>query len=413
MANNNEKDKRFSKLLSTVEKGNVLPDKQFLAQLRERSAIEFEAYSSKSDNYPQTETISIWRIIMNSKITKIAAAAVIILAVVFSITIFNKSIPSAYGLEQTIEASHSVQYLHIRAIAPLHEDEPIEAWLEFGLDGTPRNIRLNLPDWMAPGDGPREVIWKDNIKQEWLKEKNILTTIEDKVTASQVLKMIENLDPKLAAERLQEKEEQGKVLLEISEPADKGEPIVLTATSTPKDDSAFQRMVLFIDQATKLVNSIELYKLKDGEYEYVRTLEYYDYNQPINGKMFAFEDIPADATRIDTKQIGLAQGQLSDEEIAAEVVRQYFEALIAKDYAKASSLFMGMSEQMLKERFGEVKFLRIVSIDKPVHSESDNRLRVLCEIEVETDGTKSALRLHPNVRPVGGQTDRWTIEGGF
>ena len=85
MADNNEKDKRFSKLLSSIEKGKVLPDKQFLAQLREQSAKEFEAYSAESENYSQRETISIWRIIMKSRITKFTTAAVIIIAVMIGI----------------------------------------------------------------------------------------------------------------------------------------------------------------------------------------------------------------------------------------------------------------------------------------------------------------------------------------
>ena len=358
---------------------------------------------------------SIWRTIMKSTVTKLGAVAVLIVAVVLSLTFLDKSATRAYAIEQTVEASHSVQYLHIRAITPLHEDEPVEAWLEFGQDGQPRNMRLNLPDWMAPGGGAREVIWKDNKRQEWLKEKNIFATTEDESSAAQVLKMIESLDPKLAVERLQEKQQQGKVKVVISEPTDKAEPIVVTATSIEGDDSPFQRMVLFIDQATRLVNSIELYKLKDGEYKYVRMLEYCDYNQPIDARMFKLEDIPADAMRIDqvTQEIGLAQGELGNEEIAVEVVRQYFEALIAEDYDEAGRLFSGMSARGLKQRFGKGKFLRIVSIDKPIHSESDNRLRVPCELEVEVDGAKSVVQLHPYVRPVGGQTDRWTIEGGF
>jgi len=88
MTDNNEKDKRFSKLLSTIEKGKVLPDKQFLAQLREKSVKEFETYSIESKDHSQTETISIWRIIMKSRITKIAAAAVIIVAVMIGINSF-------------------------------------------------------------------------------------------------------------------------------------------------------------------------------------------------------------------------------------------------------------------------------------------------------------------------------------
>jgi vacuolar-type H+-ATPase subunit D/Vma8 len=357
---------------------------------------------------------NIWRIIMKSKITKIAAVAVIVLAVVFSMTIFDKSMPTAYAIEQTIQASHSVQYLHIRAITLSHEDQPVEFWIEFAQDGQPKNMRLNLPDWMAPGDGPREVIWKGNKKQEWLKEKNILTTTEDEASPAEILKMIENLDSKLAVTRLQEKQEQGKVELEINESADKAEPIIVTATSTKEDDSSFQRMVLYIDQATKLVNAIELYKLRNGEYEYMKKLEYYDYNQPIDAKMFMFKDVSNDAEHIDLMTIGLAQGNLSDEEIAVEVVRQYLEALIARNYDKASKLFPAVPADKIKEMFGEINIIRIVSMGKPIlHSETNN-LRVPFEVEVEMEGKINLWKKQgPLVHHLAGQPGRWAIFGEF
>ena len=371
-----------------------------------------EAFEKSKSKKTSATGQNIWRIIMKSPITKLAAAAVIVLAVVFSMTIFDKSVPTAYAFEQTIQASHSVQYLHIRAITPSHEDQPVEFWVEFAQDGQPKNMRLNLPDWMAPGDGPREVIWKDGKKQEWLREKNILTTAEDEASADQVRKMIENLDPKLAVTRLQEKQEQGKVELEINEPADKAEPIIVTATSTKEDDSSFQRTVLYIDQATRLVNAIELYKLSNGEYEYMKKLEFYDYNQPVDAKMFMFKDVSDDAEHIDLMTIGLAQGNLSNEEIAVEVVRQFLEALIARNYDKASKLFPGVPADEIKEMFGEINIIRIVSMGKPILHSETNRLRVPYEVEVEIKGEISQWKERSNlVQHLAGQPDRWAICG--
>ncbi|MBC8469312.1 MAG: hypothetical protein H8D56_07550 [Planctomycetes bacterium] len=371
-----------------------------------------EAFEKSKNKKTSATEQNIWRIIMKSPITKLAAAAVIVLAVVFSMTIFDKSVPTAYAFEQTIQASHSVQYLHIRAITPSHEDQPVEFWIEFAQDGQPKNMRLNLPDWMAPGDGPREVIWKDGKKQEWLREKNILTTAEDEASADQVRKMIENLDPKLAVTRLQEKQEQGKVELEINEPADKAEPIIVTATSTKEDDSSFQRTVLYIDQATRLVNAIELYKLSNGEYEYMKKLEFYDYNQPVDAKMFMFKDVSDDAEHIDLMTIGLAQGNLSNEEIAVEVVRQFLEALIARNYDKASKLFPGVPADEIKEMFGEINIIRIVSMGKPILHSETNRLRVPYEVEVEIKGKISQWKERSNlVQHLAGQPDRWAICG--
>jgi hypothetical protein len=79
-------------------------------------------------------------------------------------------------------------------------------------------------------------------------------------------------------------------------PREKTRPVVVTATRIEDNDSPFQRRVLFIDQTTKLANSVELYKLQDGKYQNIARFEYYNYNQPIEPEMFTIEDIPADVT---------------------------------------------------------------------------------------------------------------------
>ncbi|MFH1614642.1 MAG: zf-HC2 domain-containing protein [Planctomycetota bacterium] len=358
----------------------------------------------------------LWRRIMNSKITKYSAAAVIIIAAVFSITLLDKSTSVAYAIEQTIEASHSVRYLHIQSsVSP--DQEHGKVWVEFDEAGQVKNVRIDLPEWAGGGDGPKLVIWKDNKAQLWMKKKKSLVTIKDKTVAAQMVKMAEELDPKLAAERLQRKKEQGKIELEIEEPKDKAELIVITATSIEKDDSPFQRVVLFVDQATKLVISTELYKLQGGQYQKVMTLEYYDYNQPIDPKMFTMDDIPDDVMRVDqtTQEIGLAQGDLTGKEIAVKVIRQFYEALIAKDYAEAGRLFEGIPAEKIQEIFGNMNIVRIVSIGEAVPHPMPGvgGFQVHCKIEIEKNGVKSIYEPYgPGVRPVHGQPGRWGIHGG-
>ncbi|MHC4989280.1 MAG: hypothetical protein ACYTFX_12430, partial [Planctomycetota bacterium] len=61
------------------------------------------------------------RILMKNTI-KFTAAAVILIAATLSLTLFNQAVPSAYALEQTIQACHSVRFIHMRQINPQHED---------------------------------------------------------------------------------------------------------------------------------------------------------------------------------------------------------------------------------------------------------------------------------------------------
>lgn len=359
---------------------------------------------------------NLWRIIMKNPMTKIATAAAVILIAVFVFTFLEESSPTAYAIEQTIQASHSIRYLHFKNFIEPH-DEPMEFWVEFDARGKLKNMRFNKPGWMDPGDGETIIVWKDNKMQLYSKRKNFLITMKDEEIAAQANKQAEQLDPKFAVERLKTEQEQGKVEVEIVEPSDKSKPIVVTATSIQEEDDApFQRMILFVDQATRLVNSAEAYKLEDGEYHKMVTIEYYDYNQPIASEMFTLDGVPDDAMRIDetTQEIGLLQGDLTDNEIAVEVVRRFLEALIEEDYAEAGRMFSGTPAERIERTYGDTRFIRIISIGEPTKVPAMRALKVPCKIEIEENGQVFIWEPeHSYVRQVHGQPERWAINGGF
>ena len=231
---------------------------------------------------------------MKSRITKIAAAAAVIIAVLLSITFLDKAVTPAYAIEQTIQANHSVQYLHVKAFMVSISDEPIENWIEFDEAGQVKNMRVNKPAWMSPTDGESVIVWNDGKMKLWVKKKNFLVTMKDQEIAAQVLSMVEQLDPKHAVANILQAQEQGDTKIEIEEPENKAEPIVITATSLVENSLPFQRVILFVDQATKLLNTVETYQLKDGEYVHFSTVEFYDYNIPIDSQMFTFDNLPDD-----------------------------------------------------------------------------------------------------------------------
>ncbi len=71
-------------------------------------------------------TPNIWRIIMKSKITKFAVAAVVIIAVGLSITLLDKTVPTAYALEQTAEALKNAHNVH--SIFMDRQGRRVNAW---------------------------------------------------------------------------------------------------------------------------------------------------------------------------------------------------------------------------------------------------------------------------------------------
>jgi hypothetical protein len=369
--------------------------------------------------------------------TKLAAAAVIIIVCVLSATFLDKSVTPAYAIEQT--------YIHTKSFWPPHE-EPMEGWIEFDATGTGRNFRIQMPAWTDPWghDGDKIIVWKDNKAQIWL-----YGVAKDNEIADMVFKSTEQFDPKTALQSLQELESEGKIDLDIELPEDKASPIIVTATILEKvtedkpitntergmtkltnmwkgSENDIFKLVLFVDQATKLVTSIEFYEQRQGQDHCAYILEYYDYNQPIAAEMFVLEDeVPADAMRMDqtTQEAGLAQGDLTNEEIGVEVIRQFLQALIEKDYAKAGRMWGGVPAERMKKAYGQIRFIRIISIDKPVPCGESVQcgddhyctgVHVTCEVEIEESGKTSLWKPRcVAVRQVHGQPDRWQIISGF
>lgn len=357
---------------------------------------------------------------MKSPITKIAAAAVIITGITLSAIIWDKTTSTAYALEDTIEASYNVRYLRIKSFKKDME-EPKEFWLEFNEQGGIKNIRAHMPEWESPSDGAKVVIWQKGKATIWFKKKNTLVTIKDKRSADRILEVVQLFDPKLALSRFTELEKLGLVKIKMEEPSNKAEPIIITATYSPECKQfgvPVDRTVLFVDQITKLITSMGSYSLAEsGEYELIDRIEFYDYNQQIDPSTFVLEDLPSDIIQIDqtTQDIGLEQGNLSDEEIAVKVVREFYEAVIAKDYTKAGHIYGNIPASRIEEMFKELKIVRIISIDepKPHPTPGVGGFMVPCKLEIEKAGVKSVYEPYgPGVRPVHGQPNRWNIHGG-
>ncbi|UCF16584.1 MAG: hypothetical protein JSW59_03810 [Phycisphaerales bacterium] len=369
-----------------------------------------DAQEKSKRKEPAATKPNVWRIIINSRTARLAAAATIILAVMLSINLWNKTVPIVYALDQTIRANHSVRFIHIKEFAAGREGEPKEFWLEFYEDGQVKNMRIHMPAWDYPQDGAKVTVWKENVGQVWFKKKNVLVTVRDKTFADRMLKLVEAFDPRRVVERLYKQQVEGKVKIEIEEPSDKTEPIVVTATSPNR------RNVLLVDRATKLVTAIKSYQFKDGEYQYLALVELDNYNEPLEADVFTLGEVPEDVLRIDqtTQEVGLAQGNLTDEAVALEVVRRFFEALIAEDYARAGQLYEGMPAEEIQRMFGGIRVLRIISVGPagPHPVPATKGLNVPCTVEVERDGERSPWKLDLiGVRQVHNQPGSWTIFG--
>jgi hypothetical protein len=342
--------------------------------------------------------------------------------VVLLINVWDKTTPTAYALEQTIEANHSVRYLHIKGFDPSHK-EPKEYWVECDESGQLKSARWHMPEWDAPEDGAKVVVWKENKIQLWFKgttkRKGCLVTYTNVKGADWLYNRAQVRNPRLAVEHLYEQQAQGKVKIQVDESADKAKPIVVTATYLPESPKSGEREVLFVDRGTKLVTATKFYRLKDGKYEYQGMQEYYDYNQPIDPEMFDLDkEVPADVLRIDEDQQKIEMNKLnkriSPDELEKyenmtpkEMTIVFFQACADEDWDELLK-FMSDSEirQETKDYYGS---LEIISIGEPFKTDEYHGWLVPYEVRLKSGSIKK-WRLAVSNRNL---VQRYICDGGF
>jgi hypothetical protein len=346
---------------------------------------------------------------MFEKLKKPAFAAASIAAVIVVLLlagVFETS-STAYALTDTILANQGLRFIHIK-LEPSTYGSIDEMWAEFDENGELLRMRYHFPD---TEDGPKQVVWQGNKAEVWFKKKDAIGVFKAEDMLEKMKLPITFFDPKIIVEKLYQEQEQGKLKIETQMPSTNDGPIKLTALRSDSDT----RRVYKVDPQTKLLLESETFEFQNDEYVLTRRIKYLDYNQPVDPGLFAFTP-PEDVIRVDfiTQEIGLHQGDLTDEEIVVKVVREFFEALIAKDYAKAGQIFSGTPASKMEEYFGAKNFTRIIVIEEPTPHPTPGvgGFRVHCTVEIGTNGATREWKCWPAVRHVPDKPDWWHIHGG-
>jgi len=104
-----------------------------------------QAVDAYEKQKPALTEPNIWRIIMKSNVTKLAAAIVIIITVALAKSLWDRSIPTAYAIEQSIEAMRKVTTAH--CFVTTFAEERIEMWIKVNPEtGENEYFYMNSPD---------------------------------------------------------------------------------------------------------------------------------------------------------------------------------------------------------------------------------------------------------------------------
>jgi hypothetical protein len=350
--------------------------------------------------------------IMESKPTKFAAS--IIIVVVLSVGIFDKSAPTAFGIEQAITDYNNVRFLHVKQFGP-NQQEPAEFWIKSDKQGRVAKARYYLPE---TDDGVKLITWTPERAEVWFKSKQGYLILKNKKAGEWMQSILEQCQPKLVMKKLLEEQKAGAVDINTVKPPNKQEPATIIATYKSKA----KKEIYYINQETDLIANIEFYNIENGQSTLVSTTKFYDYNVPIDEKLFSLKDeVPKDIEAVNQLEqlIGIPQGDMTYEQAATETVRQFFQALIDKDYKKAGQIFAGVSEEKAKEYFAKLNVTAIISIDTPTPYPKcgPHSFRVPCKLETTApNGQKTVWEPYGPFARCGDDEmhpDRWIIHGGI
>ena len=397
----------------TIKKFNVdintRKDLEIFDELRQLQAKSTQAA-------PGISAITIWRILMKSRMTKLAAAAAIIIALVVLFQIPDSLLPTAYALQDTIKAYNSIRWLHIRESRTVsQETRTTDIWLGCDEEGNVTRMRFQSDNVGEPV-GSLIIAGDSDRSEAWLARHNLLLTGYG--DSSVLLRYnVSELEPKFLFERLFEQERRGEAIVDVNEPKDKSDLIIVTVTYPQGSRSENWKKVFHIDQADKLVKKIDKFELKGKEFQNFKTIEFFDYNQPIDQKMFTLDgDVSADARVVDLSEvdIGMLQGDMTDEEIAVEITRQFFEVMIAKDFHRAGQLYLGAPDFLVEQALMGANVIEVISVG-PAYPDPDpdsNAMMSSCKFLAEFEGQYYEVNAMM-LRVIRGDkdTNSWLISG--
>lgn len=342
------------------------------------------------------------------------AAAAIIIAGFLTLTMFKKTVPQAYALEDTIKAYNSIRWLH--SYESYIFQQTLETWLKCDEKGNMCQMRVHQENHY-PNDpvGSITITGNQDESEAWLPKHN-LHFVGGKNPSAFIQYDVSELAPGLLFERLFEQQNQGEVIVHIEEPTEAKQPIVVTVTYPEGNRSAHWKKVFYVDPATKLVSKIEKYERKNEEFQLFSTVEFLNYNQPIDEKLFTLKaDISADARVVDLENVnpGLSQGDMTSKQISEEVTRAFFQSVLDKDFDNAGRMYLGAPGFLMEKLIAE-NVLKIISIGPAYPDSNPDSNKMMCPFKIISEfmGKNYEGEGLTVLRP-GKNSDHWVICGNI
>jgi len=382
-----------------------------------------EQFDDAEAQKPAAALPNVRRTILKSPTAKLAAAAVLIIALVLSVNLWEQSIPSAAAqvLTEAAKAAANLRSVYIKAqirttighdnfelIGLDYDFVPNEMWKEF--DGTPQGKwRIEKPGRVVVMDGegslllirPNQVA-KDGIRTgfvQWLQ--NLLDV--DKIIDSQLESARKyGWELELRHEEGEEGREKLVVIVEAKAQGDFTNDWLKNQSVSESDN----RRVYWFDAETKLLEGLEVYVHAEDEDVLILEITDIEYNLDIDPALFTLE-LPEDVIWFEQPR-ELADNEKYEQMGPEETARAFFQACADENWDEFVKFFL-LSE--VDERLRNIMGgLELISIGKPFKSGLWPGWFVPCEIkrrhEEESSRHNLAVRYDKKAK-------RYIVTGGF
>jgi hypothetical protein len=386
--------------------------------------IAQETSNDFSSSLKQPKQLIVWEYIMKSRITKVAAAAVIIIAVLLSINIWDKTLPTASAtvvLQNAINAVSDLWSVHMKTrmrtrpgdnfsnIGLNYDFVDIEMWKRTNEDGLVQwrvekpgrvllmdgqsTIMLMRPNYGVLEERPLPLGCLDSWSGRFLNVPGLLDN---------ELQNAKNIPDRAISLWREKVDGRDKIVLEVDITTDVPEDDYLRNSFIQDSDHV---KVYRFDAQTKLLEGLQVYVHTPDEDVLVFEVTDIEYNVEIDDSVFALE-LPEDMIWHKEAEI-LPDNEKYEQMEPKEVAQTFFQACADENWNEFLKFWSASAvDQQIKDYLGG---LQIISIGEPFKSGGYSGWFIPYEIKLRDGYIKKHNLAIRNDNPA----QRYVVDGGI
>lgn len=275
--NTGRDSKKLDELISgAIGRVKVQFDFDMWKQIHRKQIDIFKSQTSSGKALHSAEPPNIWRTIMKSRITGIAAAIAVIASVIIGVTLLDRSASPAYAIEQTIQAMRSVS--SVRAYCTDWDGSKGQVWVQI-------NPETGQEEYYYADQGDLLIVANPGRTYYYHKDKNLVRIRNQYVPAAEVrfsrifedlTDFVQKLNGTLEFHSEFDQNLQKEVIR-----------VRVYLPAQPQRNFGEKEFTITVDPKTKLPMSTEVTKSAPGQG--VKSVDRFEYNVSIPQGLFDFE----------------------------------------------------------------------------------------------------------------------------